>query len=523
MKKDFAKILSVVLAVSCLFSIIGCISNLSDVMKAKKYWENTSKEKHALLDTMLDGIDLLSENYQTYLDGVKALEEGQQKLVDGEQELIEGQAQYDEGAQLLADAHAEYDAGVDQYLVGKNTLEAAKREYEENLAVYNSKLQAYQEGKKLLESKRAEYEAGKQRLTEVTPIYNLCKPLYDDLQNTEAQIADAEARGDTLTASALRATLPQKQLTLSISLAGYTIPSIVQEYEDGLKQIAEFEAGEAKLAEAERQLAEGKAKLDAAAAKISEGEKNVLAGEQKLSSSKDLLDEKDKELENAGNTIQEGKESLENGKIELKEGEAQLAVYEDGQLELAAGLDQSIESETYYTSDGDAIVKSIADRLGSKFTYWKQNGRGESMIVHDARLLDLDKARLVHKTSLEFMDDMQEAVSEELKGRIISIILIALAAIAGLIGAVSGFMDKYTPATIFGFISASASIIALGIVMTTGSDYPLSEVAGSSVLVSALISAVFLTIFSLGHTVAAFLVKSSEERDSASTEYEART
>ena len=151
----------------------------------------------------------------------------------------------------------------------------------------------------------------------------------------QAEYDQAVADGDMAKAAILQGKVIEQQMILNATLGGYSINTIITEYEAGQAKIAEYEAAQAKVAAGEKAIAEGEKK-------IAEGEKNIAAGEAKLAASKAVLDENDRKLAEAKAQLDKGyaeyasgKAQLENGAADLAEGLKQLNVYEGGQQQVA--------------------------------------------------------------------------------------------------------------------------------------------------------------------------------------------
>jgi X-X-X-Leu-X-X-Gly heptad repeat protein len=107
--------------------------------------------------------------------------------------------------------------------------------------------------------------------------------------------------------------------------------------EDGQAQIKQYEDGQQQLASAAQQLQEG---------------------QQSLASGKTTL-------VNGYSQYNAGVDQLNAGAAKLASGKAQLSVYEDGEDQVAAGLDTLIAQEPIMSHDGKTVVvESIASRLG---------------------------------------------------------------------------------------------------------------------------------------------------------------
>ena len=279
---------------------------------------------------------------------------GAEKLAEGEAQYNAGEAQYNAGAARLAEGEAQYNAGSAQ-------LADAKAQYAEGQAQLEAGRAEYEEGQAKLAAAKAEYAAGEARLAEVQPIYNTVKPLYDRYLQTQAEYEEARAAGDTGRALGLWASVEAQRVAYETQLRGYSISSLISEYEAGQAQLASgaqmIAEGEAKLAQAEQDLAEGQAKLDAAAAQIA-------AGEQELNNAKDQLDAGKAELGAAKGQLDAGKAQLDAGKAQLEENKEALAAdlaaledYENDLDRLEAGVRRLSE------------VPGVNERLPNSATY----------------------------------------------------------------------------------------------------------------------------------------------------------
>lgn len=133
----------------------------------------------------------------------------------------------------------------------------------------------YAEGQKKLEHGRADYAAGRQRLEEakaqyaegeaklekIKPIYDMVQPAYQRYLDMKAQYDAAVANGEYARAALLWGSVEAQKLVYESQIAGtgYSMESIVQQYEDGQRQLSE---GAAQIAEAEQQLESGRATLN---------------------------------------------------------------------------------------------------------------------------------------------------------------------------------------------------------------------------------------------------------------------
>ena len=506
MKNILIRIFSGVLALVCLVCLVIGAVNIKDILDCKDVWEKIRKDALESFEMLEDGIAQLKENEQAYAEGVSAYEEGlesyeagQNKLAAGGAALSTGQAAYDANAEKLAEAHRQYEEGQRALEQGKAELAQGKAELEQGKAEVEA-------GKAQLEANRAAYEEGKAQLERVAPIYYAAKPYYDACMALKAEYDQAVADGDMVKAAILQEKVTEQQILLNASLGGYSINTIITEYEAGQAKIAEYEAGQAKVAAGEKAIAEGEKK-------IAEAEQTIAAGEAKLAASKAVLDENDRKLAEAKSELDKGyanyasgKAQLENGAADLAEGLKQLNVYEGGQQQVAEGLDLVIATDTYYNKKGDALVESIADRLGADFSYWKTDADGYPLVLNDTLALDLDKALRVCKTGRDFVDDTTEAVTKELTSRIIHTAALLLASLVGLAAGIVGVFALALGSAITSSVCAFLAIVGItaGFILG-GFQCPLSRIAGSSVpgIICGMLIA--LACAAIAHTVIGYI------------------
>ncbi len=308
MKKNAARIWSILLLIASLLGLIGGGTTLKGVTDAKAYWEEKGSGSSGSLDQLEEGLKTLQESEEAYytgrdtlaqgkLDyeaGVKALEDGRAQYEAGQKTLEEGRAEYEAGQKTLEEKQAEYDAGAEalaaaeaQLAAGKAVLDENKDAYEQGKATLAAMKEAYEAGKVTLEENADAYEQGLVTLEEN-------KAAYEEGKATLAAMEEAYEAG--------KVTLEQNR----------------DAYEQGKAMLEEnkdaYEQGKAALAAAEEQLAGAKA--------LTEGLSQVLAGYQ------GVTDEKTKELVQPG--YAQGFQSV----LEFSETDAgkALQIFKDGNL-----------------------------------------------------------------------------------------------------------------------------------------------------------------------------------------------
>lgn len=235
----------------------------------------------------------------------------------GRSKLYQGQSEYDEGSRKLSDAKA-------QYAAAQARLEQGRAEYAE--------------GQKQLEAAKAEYAAGQARLEKIKPLYDAVNPPYQRYLELKAQYDVAVASGDKVKAALLWSSVEAQRLLYENEImgTGYSIETIVSEYEAGRQQLADAEvqisAAEQQLADAKAQLEQGQKQLDEAAAQIAAGQ--------------DKLDKAEAELE-------AGRGTLSANEAKIAEQLDTLEKYGDDESRLQHGIAMLMQSEEISSRAGE--------------------------------------------------------------------------------------------------------------------------------------------------------------------------
>ena len=239
----------------------------------------------------------------------------------GQAQLEQGQAEYNAGAAKLTAAKA-------QYAEGQRQLEQGRADYAD--------------GQKKLEDAKAQYAEGEAKLEKIRPIYNAVQPAYQLYLDMKARYDEARAAERYAQAALLWPSVEAQKLAYENQIAGtgYSIESIVQQYEDGQRQLnegaAQIAQAEQQLAEAERQLEDGQHQLDEAAAQIAAGQA---------------------ELDAAGEQLENGKATLNSNKAKLAQQLDELEDYGDELERLEHGIAALMQDE------------EIASRAGANASY----------------------------------------------------------------------------------------------------------------------------------------------------------
>ena len=303
------------------------------------------------LDTLSELAERLDADLTSYQDTAFAFAEHAVTETVGAQKLSEGEAQISQGEAKLQQGEAELRQGEARYQAGAAQLKDAKAQYAAGQAELEAGRAAYDEGQRTLDAAKAEYAAGEQRLQQVKPIYDIVYPLYQNYLNTQAQYDAAIAAGDMTQAGRLAMLVATQRTAFETKLAGsgYSIASLVQEYQAGLQQLengaAQITAGEQKLKEAQQQLADGQAQLDVAAAQIAAGEQELNAGKAKLDSGKAELNSGKAKLNAAKGELAAGRETLDENREALSADLESLDAYTDDSERLRAGMERLMQEE----------------------------------------------------------------------------------------------------------------------------------------------------------------------------------
>ena len=247
----------------------------------------------------------------------------------GQAQLEQGQAQYNEGASRLEAAKA-------QYAEGQRQLEQGRADYAA--------------GQEKLETAKAQYAEGEAKLEKIKPIYSTVQPAYQLYLDMKAQYDEARANGQYARAALLWPSVEAQKLVYENQIAGtgYSIESIVQQYEDGQKQLAE---GAAQIEAAEQQLAEAEQQLEDGQKQLAEGAAQIAAGQA--------------ELDAAGVQLESGKATLNSNRSKLAEQLEELESYGDDLERLERGIAILMRNDEIASRAGDnasyADICSVAE------------------------------------------------------------------------------------------------------------------------------------------------------------------
>lgn len=247
----------------------------------------------------------------------------------GQSQLYQGQTQYNEGASQL-------DAAKAQYAEGQKKLEQGR----ENYAA----------GQQQLEEAKAQYAEGEAKLEKIKPIYDMVQPAYQRYLDMKAQYDAAVANGEYARAALLWGSVEAQKLVYENQIigTGYSIGSIVEQYEDGRRQLSE---GAAQIAEAEQQLANAAQQLEDGQKQLDEAAAQIAAGQA--------------ELDKAGQQLESGRATLNNNKTKMTQELGELESYSDDLERLEHGVAILMNDDDISFRAGDnasyADICSIAE------------------------------------------------------------------------------------------------------------------------------------------------------------------
>lgn len=409
MKRVLLMVCSICLVLACLFGLFACVAGMKDALNIQEYKQEDADHAREGIAAARDGIKQLQENEDVYLNGVGTYEAGLIQLSSGKSAL---------------------NAGYKEYYAGKKALEEGKK--------------AYAEGVKALEAGKKEYEAGKKKIAENTQAYNEGKEKLAKIEPLMPYLNQyVQFRDGTIAKlpgfNSAQAWFVKTVRPIAAKL-GITIPDDVTDFPafmnkmvaDGKAQLKEYEDGVAKLAEAEKTIAAGEKKLAAA-------EKEIAAGEKKLA--------------DAEKQLAAGEKKLAAGKNELANGDKKLKVYEGGQEQLAAGMQQLLDEMVPCTTrSGKQTVPGLKELLGDDFSIWVLNDKGEVKVERGCQFVDLDNCTKLCDEAEHYLELQEADIKSELYPRIAMNIMMALAAIIGIVSGIVAIVGAVTGSKKTGFI-----------------------------------------------------------------------
>ena len=484
-KSALTTTISILLIVASLFALIAAGFGVKDGLAIKQYKEEDAKAADVVGD-LEKAIGMLKENEAAYLEGVGTYAKG------------------------LSD----YAAGQKAYNEGKSTLAQGYKDYDEGKATLAQGYKDYAAGKKALEEGRAKIAAGQAMIDANTDAYNEGKALLAKIEplmpllNTYVKFRDgsiAKLPGfDSAQAWFVGKVAPiAERLGLSIPADVTDFPAYVQnmvaegkamlkQYEDGLK---ELEAGKAELAAGEQQLAEAEKQL-------AQGEKDLAAGK--------------KALEDGESELAAGAKELADGAAQLEAGRNDLEAFESGMALVDEYTMVCFKNEPIYRHNGDMAVPGPEQRLGSDFDWKKYDENGNLMTLRTGEpYLDLDQCLVVCKSFRESVDHHVADVTHELYMRLGLYVVLAVAAVLGIIGGILGLVGK-KGAFVLGIITA---VLAVGcnifglLTRYHGYTYPLKDGTYSGTL--QIIAIITFALVALGFLIVTAAAKNEAAKQAS--------
>ena len=510
-KSALTTTISILLIVSCLFALAAAGFGVRDGLAIKQYKEEDAKSAD-VVGELEKAIEALKANEDDYNEGVGTYAKG---LSD----YAAGQQAYNEGKATLAQGYKDYNEG-------KATLEQGYRDYEEGKATLEQGYKDYEAGKKALEEGRQKIAEGQEMIDENTDAYNEGKELLSKIEplmpllNTYVKFRDgsvAKLPGfDSAQAWFAGKVAPlAERMGLSIPADVTDFPAYIQamvaegqamlkQYEDGL---AELEAGKAELAAGEQQLAEAEKQL-------AQGEKDLAAGKKALEDGESELAAGKKALEDGESELAAGAKELADGAARLEAGRNDLEAFENGMALVDEYTMTCYKNEPIYRHNGDMAVPGPEQRLGEDFDWKKYDENGELVTLRNGEpYLDLDRCLVVCKSFRESVAHHVADVTHELYMRLGLYVVLAVAAILGIIGGVLGLAGKrgaFVLGIITAVLAAGCNIFGL-LTRYHGYTYPLKDGTYSGTL-----QLIAIIIFAL--TALVFLVVTASARNKAAVE-----
>ena len=228
--------------------------------------------------------------------------------------------------------------GQSEYNAGSDKLNAAKAQYAEGQAKLEQGKADYAAGEQQLADAKAQYAEGQAKLEKIKPIYDAVQPAYQKYLDMKAEYDDAMANGKYAKAALLWPSVETQKLLYENQIAntGYSIESIVQEYEEGQRQLSE---GAQQIADAEQQLADAKAQLDEGQRQLDEAAAQIAAGQE--------------ELDKAGAQLNAGRATLNANKAQLAGDLDDLKQYSDDTERLEHGVAILMRDDEVSSRAGD--------------------------------------------------------------------------------------------------------------------------------------------------------------------------
>lgn len=480
-KSALSTTISILLIVSCLFALAAAGFGVRDGLAIKQYKEDDAKSAD-VVGELETAIEALKENEDDYNEGVGTYARG---LSD----YAAGQQAYNEGKTALAQ-------GYNDYNEGKATLEQGYRDYAAGKKALEEGRQKIAEGQKMIDENTEAYNEGKELLSKIEPLMPLVNTYVKFRDGSVAKLpgfdsAQAWFAGKVVPlAGRMGLSIPEDVTDFPAYIQTMVAEgkAMLKQYEDGL---AELEAGKAELAAGEQQLAEA--------------EKQLAQGEKDLAAGKKALEDGESELAAGAKELADGAAQLEAGRNDLEDFEAGMALVDEYTM-------TCYKNEPIYRHDGEMAVPGPEQRLGEDFDWKKYDENGALVTLRNGDpYLDLDKCLEVCRSFRESVAHHVADVTHELYMRLGLYIVLAVAAILGIIGGVLGLAGRrgaFVLGIITAVLAAGCNIFGL-LTRYHGYTYPLRDGSYSgtlqliAIITFALVALVFLIVITAAKNEAA--------------------
>ena len=125
------------------------------------------------------------------------------------------------------------------------------------------------------------------------------------------------------------------------------------------------------------------------------------------------------------------------------DGKAQLKVFEDGQAQIADGMEQLLAGmEASISRSGVKRVPSLSELLGEDFTYWALDDKGEVKVIRGCKYVDLDQCLHLCDEAEHYLELSGADTTKEIACRLVSLALLGIASVLGIIAGITAIVGK---------------------------------------------------------------------------------
>lgn len=458
------RIISLLLIFACIFALVAAGTGVKDVLaiQAELTGSSGSSDDGESADGSEESGDSeeSSDPLAPLKDGLDQLAENEDVYFEGVETYNDGLVQLADGAKQLADGEKQLAEGYQAYADGQKQLADGQKQIDDNTDAYNE---------------------GKATIEQIEPILPYLEKYVDFRDGTIANIPGFETAQEYF----MKVVRPlAAEAGLEIPEDANDLPNyILDMVADGKVQLKTYEDGLVQLEEGKKQLADGKQQL--------------IDGENQLA---------------------EGRQAYADGQQQLADGDKQLKQFEDGEKQIVSdGYDTVFALQSYTAKDGTTTVKSPKEVLGEDFDYYKYDEDGNKVLLRDGtQALDLDKGYQIYEVAEQYVQDLTNAATEELYGRVYAYIALAIAAILGII---TGFLGLFGKSVVMTIISACASLVPLVLALVKGmTNYTFTLADGSGAPTLQFAAIVTLAAVAVCNCIVAIIFKPSKEELAAEKE-----